>query len=270
MFSKAPAVLGPTSQVRVSMPYTDVSSLLSADYPALYRPSKGYVFVVTYGRTGSTLTQNLLNAIPGWCIRGENGNVLNNLLKTVHFMRTEGNYVRRRAWRDAGSPAKRNPHGFASPIDPWYGTERVDHDAYALDLLEVFVDRVLNLPDGVRVGGFKEILYYNDPKFLPTQMDLMQELFPGAKILFQTRDHAQVLQSGWWKTRDPVEVRTRLRVMDRLFEEYAQTHSKCFVLDYSSYLAGPEALRPLFDFLDEAFDQPRIEAVLDQRLHHMK
>jgi hypothetical protein len=32
----------------------------------------GYVFVMTYGRSGSTLLMGLLNTIPGYLVRGEN------------------------------------------------------------------------------------------------------------------------------------------------------------------------------------------------------
>ena len=34
------------------------------------------LFVVTYGRAGSTLLQNMLNALPGVTLRGENNNLL--------------------------------------------------------------------------------------------------------------------------------------------------------------------------------------------------
>ena len=43
------------------------------------RDDLGYVFVMTYGRSGSTLVQGLLNAIPGYLIRGENAAALNHL-----------------------------------------------------------------------------------------------------------------------------------------------------------------------------------------------
>ena len=35
-------------------------------------PKRGYTFVVTYGRSGSTLLMGVLNSIPGYCLRGEN------------------------------------------------------------------------------------------------------------------------------------------------------------------------------------------------------
>jgi hypothetical protein len=39
-------------------------------------PSFRLSFVVTYGRSGSTLLQGLLNSIPRYCIRGENYNAM--------------------------------------------------------------------------------------------------------------------------------------------------------------------------------------------------
>ncbi|HEY9292796.1 MAG TPA: hypothetical protein VIP98_16060, partial [Microlunatus sp.] len=43
--------------------------------------SLGYLFVVTYGRSGSTLLQGILNSIPGYLVRGENRSVLRHLYK---------------------------------------------------------------------------------------------------------------------------------------------------------------------------------------------
>ena len=40
-----------------------------------------FVFVVTYGRSGSTLLMGLLNSIPGFLIRGENWDALHHLFR---------------------------------------------------------------------------------------------------------------------------------------------------------------------------------------------
>ena len=37
-----------------------------------FQPKDGFVFVVTYGRSGSTLLQTVLQSIDGYFIRGEN------------------------------------------------------------------------------------------------------------------------------------------------------------------------------------------------------
>ena len=38
-----------------------------------------FVFIFTYGRSGSTLLMGLLNSLPHYCIRGENNNLLHRL-----------------------------------------------------------------------------------------------------------------------------------------------------------------------------------------------
>ena len=38
-----------------------------------------HVFVMTYGRSGSTLLMGLLNSIPGYLIRGENRHAMRHL-----------------------------------------------------------------------------------------------------------------------------------------------------------------------------------------------
>ena len=58
-------------------------------FPDLNAVSEGFVFVVTYGRSGSTLLQNVLNTIPGYCIRGENANTLAHLAKACHAVESE-------------------------------------------------------------------------------------------------------------------------------------------------------------------------------------
>ena len=38
-----------------------------------------HVFVMTYGRSGSTLLMGILNSIPGWLLRGENRHAMRHL-----------------------------------------------------------------------------------------------------------------------------------------------------------------------------------------------
>ena len=42
-----------------------------------------YVFVVSYGRSGSTLLQSAINSTPGTQLRGENCNILYSLYRAV-------------------------------------------------------------------------------------------------------------------------------------------------------------------------------------------
>jgi hypothetical protein len=237
------------------------------EFSFLRRPTEGYVFLVTYGRSGSTLTQNLLNAIPGYCIRGENGNSAYHLCRTIHEMRGEVNF-RLRQDQLAGKGVSVPELG--QPIDPWYGSELIDLDRYAKRLFNVFTREILNLPPRCRVGGFKEIRYLYDTGFLPHQLELMQEIFPRARILFLTRAHEEVANSSWWRGHDKAALLPQLARADAAFKAYAESHEDCFQLDYAAYARGPEALRPLYDFLGEEMDVAAVREILGRQLSHAK
>src|SRR5690606_768941 len=68
-----------------------------------------YLFIVTYGRSGSTLLMSILDTLPGFCIRGENGGVLYDLF-TFHTKATNA----REKW------SGRKP---LEPLHPWYGID---------------------------------------------------------------------------------------------------------------------------------------------------
>ena len=239
-------------------------------YPDLHKPSKGYVFVVTYGRSGSTLTQALLNSIPGYCIRGENAHATVRIAQMLHLLRNETNFSERRARLAAhkSGTARTGLGNVGTPRDPWYGAELMDPDQFGKGLFDTFVREILHLPDGVRVGGFKEIRYINDPKFLPYHLETLQEFFPSARLILQTRDHAAVAKSGWWQDKDPKVLARRLAVVDEAFHSYRASHDNCFHLDYSTYRQGAAALQPLFAFLDEPYDETMVRRVLETALGH--
>ncbi len=59
--------------------------------PLRQEPSSdpGVVFVVTYGRSGSTLLTGILNSIPGFLIRGENRDAVHHLFLFHQTLATE-------------------------------------------------------------------------------------------------------------------------------------------------------------------------------------
>src|SRR5688572_12425519 len=100
----------------------------------------GYVFVVSYGRSGSTLLMGLLNAIPGYRIRGENYNTLYRLYQADAA-------VAKACEKFAGTED-------LSPQSSWYGTPRIRAHGYRADLIAAFVNNVLRPERGDRVLGF--------------------------------------------------------------------------------------------------------------------
>lgn len=233
----------------------------------LRRPKDGFLFLVTYGRSGSTLTQKLLNAIPGYCIRGENSNVLYHICRLIDSIQREPNYqIRKDQLAGKGTPVPE----MGTSSDPWFGAELVDTDGAARRLFNLFCREFLHFPENVRVGGFKEIRYFNDLSFMPRQLEIMQRYFPNARILFLTRDNVQVANSSWWRGHDKDVLLPKLARADQAFRDYANTHESCFILDYAEFAKGVEGLRPLYDFLKETPDPAVIAAILDQKLTHMK
>lgn len=146
------------------------------------------LFVVTYGRSGSTLLQGLLNAIPGYRIYGENGGFLTKL---------HGAYE---ALVDA------NRH-LAKPLNdnqrhPWFGSSRYDRSTLNTqfhDFAEEILFRNPAAPD-VRVFGFKEIRYHDlGQEKLEAFLGFLRQIYPSSVIIFNTRRVPDVLRSGWWR-----------------------------------------------------------------------
>ncbi len=231
-----------------------------ATCPQLYAPQDGYVLIVTYGRSGSTLLQNVLNSIPGYCIRGENANTLAHLARSWHALSVQPTI---RQLLSRGIPTE--------PSNPWYGAERLNLDALPANLAEVFVRDVLTLPPGTRVGGFKEIRFTDMPAFFHVYMSFLRQALPRVRFVYNTRNHASVAKSSWWAHKPEALVRTKLRKAEELFAADIAAHpDDTVLLHYDDYNGQPEAFRRLFAFLGEPFDVASVAQVLGQQLNHCK
>ena len=71
-------------------------------------PDLGYIFIVTYGRSGSTLLQGILNSIPGYLVRGENRQALRHLY-AFHTAAVQERRRQRRGQHAAGPALFRDP-----------------------------------------------------------------------------------------------------------------------------------------------------------------
>lgn len=241
-------------------------------YPALYAPKEGYVFVVTYGRSGSTLTQRLLNSIPGYCIRGENGNLLYHITRAIDVTQSWENYTWRRDDRDKPYSEQRMflRDIIGSSKDPWYGSENVSPSSFSKSLANAFVDKALNIPPSTRVAGFKEIRWHEDKKFFSKFLNICSDTFPNVRFVFQTRDSNAVSKSSWWKDRNPDDVREMVSAANRMFTEYASQNSeRCFTVEYERFREGPNYVQELFDFLEEPMDESKVSEILNQKLMHV-
>ncbi len=220
----------------------------------VHYPSEGFVFLVTYGRSGSTLLQTVLQSIDGYFIRGENNNVLLPIYRAYKRIHTA-----------------RYKHGLKEkePIRPWYGSDEFSPATFGEKLTGLFLEEVIRAPRGQRVVGFKEIRFHEADEDFEGLLDFMNRFMAPAKFIFNKRNWEDVAKSAWWATMDPDKVRNIVETCDGLYRAYQDAHpDQCITLQYEDYKGRPEALRPLFDFLGEDFDLDKLEAVLGRHLPH--
>lgn len=223
---------------------------LKRRYPLLRRN----IFIVTYGRSGSTLLQSMLNTIPGCQIPGEN----HNALETV-FASYERIQKTKTGW---GRKAEPQNH-------PWHGADLVQPQAYASALVEAFAENVLAPDPAVRYFGFKEIRYDAFGPRFPDLLAFMRAHFLDPVFVFNTRNIEDVVKSAWWKTWKEEDVRKLVGKMDGRFADYhAANPDHTVLLRYEDFSADPAALRPIFDMLNEPFDLEKLAPILEERLTH--
>lgn len=221
-------------------------------------PVAGYVFVVTYGRSGSTLLQNLINAVPGCLVRGENNNALFALYRSWCALVRSPDIARMVASAEVSDPSH-----------PWFGAEAIDTDAYAQALCASFARHVLRPPHGTRICGFKEIRTIADETRFRDYLEFINTHFPNARFVFNTRNHAGVAKSSWWRQHDPAEVGKMMRSAETVFAEFVASHPERSVsLHYDTYVSDQNALEPLFELLGARPADSQIRTVLDTRLTH--
>ncbi len=217
-----------------------------------------HLFVVTYGRSGSTALVNLLNAIDGYCIRGENLGLVGHLSAAS------------KAARDA---VLQHGQGERDVENPWYGIDRVDAAGFERALVTAFIENVLVPPEGARVLGFKEIRYgpqiMSDEAFDDT-IAFMLSAFDDARIVFNMRNWRQVARSGMWAKRPMKQVRRIVETCDGRFRRaHARNPDRTFLIDQAQYDGDPEGFSPLLEWLGETPDKERVRQVSERRLTHL-
>lgn len=215
----------------------------------LGRPTKRrYAFIITYGRSGSTLLMNLINSCDGCCIRGENNGALHSLYQSY------------RKIIEAQEYHGKNAHRVTSP---WRGIMNVDSMSYARRLVSSFVDEVIKPGPDDFLCGFKEIRFsVGEVPDLLGYVKFIQEFFPGAQIIFNHRNLDDVSVSKWWG-RMP-DARARLAEMDARFNEIEES-SVVFHFYYDEAVNNRDHVRDMFRFLNISYDDQAVSEVFANR-----
>lgn len=207
----------------------------------------GYVFIATYGRSGSTLLQGILNSTPGYLIRGENDGILYHLFRFHQLA-----MARRRRLEGRQLTA----------AHPYFGIDDYPEQVALQRLRAVALDTLLRPTPDTRVTGVKEIRW--DQPYLLKYVAFLRELFPGARFIVNTRDHDEVSRSKWWAKRANAaeQIAARENKLMRLAESVGED---AYRVHYNDYVADPAILKGLFSWLGEDFDIGRVRATMDLR-----
>lgn len=219
-----------------------------------------HVFLISYGRTGSTLLMALLSNHAGVLVRGEN-----NMLM-AHFQRAY----------DA-LQSKYDPVATVTS-SPYFGGH-LYNDAALVPLFREFVEKFLagdrNI-DEFRVLGFKEAHYdgriwtddpeadQKNPRFdnniIIRELAFLKKLFPDCLFVFNTRDPSDVIRSDFNSGRR-IE---RFAGLNALYHEMARAHDG-LVVDYSDIADfGPQTQR-VFERLGLKWDQKIVTDTLGKQ-----
>lgn len=203
-----------------------------------------HLFVVTYGRSGSTLLMGVLNTVPGYLIRGENHNALLHLFRFHQAMATGS---RRRLSR---------------PTGPFFGISGFPAQRSLRQIQRLATDTVLRPEPDTRVTGFKEIRWYHAD--LEEYVAWLREVFPGARFLVNTRNHAAVLKSKWWAEGDDKSEHLA-DIERRILALAASLGEAAYRVHYDDYIADPGVLRGMFEWLGEPFDEATVRKTMAVR-----
>lgn len=204
-----------------------------------------HVFVMTYGRSGSTLLMGILNSLPGWLLRGENRHAMR------HLYEFHASGLRERA--------RVNPARAAEPTHPWFGIESFPEQV-SLEHIRALAEATLMRPEpGTRVTGYKEIRWYDED--LPDYLAFLQQVFPGCRFVVNTRHLPDVAASNYWTHKDDPLTKVRA-IEEHMLAAAADLGDAAHRVHYDDYAGNPAALRGLFEWLGEDFDEERVRAVM--------
>jgi len=216
---------------------------------------KQHVFIVTYGRSGSTLLQKVLQSIDGYFIRGENNHTLYPL-----FL----------AWRRAHEARFQFGKNNHEETNPWYGADAIQPGAFGAKLCQAFLEEVIRPPEGARVVGFKEIRFHEAGEALfEPYLDFIYENFENSKFIFNMRRWENVSKSSWWATMKPERVQAIVEECDTLYTAYAARYpERCHMMHYEDHAGNADAYTGMFEFLGEPFDRTKVASLIEKRLDH--
>ena len=218
-----------------------------------------FLTIVTFGRSGSTILQSVLNSHPQVLIRGENYNAFVGLWQY---------------WTSIQDSANRHHSGKSD--HPWFGTARLDPRSVLTGLHNQAVLNVLRPKLHTEWAGFKEVryekAYFADSTTLLSYLLFLQELFPGLVFLFNTRDPQAAVKSGWWSTNPNAlqvleHTHTNLMRVANELEGLLGDH-RVQVLNHDNWKSDPDLVASALRNVGFPVQESLVQKTLATQLHH--
>jgi hypothetical protein len=220
------------------------------------RPRHDYVFVVTYGRSGSTLVQGMLNALPRTLVRGENGFYVEHLFRAAQ---TAAEF--RAAYH--GPRGRRTTSAF-------FGVNNLTTRRFTRSANRLITGILLGSEDAAAYDriGFKEVLWH---RIAPDETEpffaWLDQAFPDARYVVNTRDIEHVVGSGFWQRQDADEamaaIQRVIEIQDHLRATRAERlhETRYEVITGDDRAASDAALRGLAEFVVGSCDDALLETL---------
>lgn len=235
-----------------------MSTTPDADLPAAKRPGppRRHLFVVAYARSGSTLTQGVLNTLPRTLVRGENGFFLLPLFRAHQGLRTFAE--------------KFDGPSSTTPASAFYGLQEIDLAAFAASVRDLTDRQLLGAtPSGeVDLLGFKEVLWHRvKPEEWADFFAFLDDAFGSPLYVLNRRDVAMAATSGFWR-KNPENARQRITRIRELQDFLLATRAdRCFVTEFEQITSrdrrvAAEHLRALARFVAADCDDDQLAAML--------
>jgi hypothetical protein len=225
------------------------------------------VFVITTGRSGSTLLLRYLNCAKDLVVWGEHAAILTELAACYAKL------------------TRPSTLAFVAAAQPWVDSLlRKDAVVCSSDAMTIewvnsfdaatvrgafrtFLFSLLNhrIPSHLR-WGFKEIHYGQ------SEINLLRELFPGARFLLLVREPASIIKSKfrWFAMRDAARMRSHFEETLRFFQfaqdEIERRHADTMLVHYEDLAAKPASeMARIAAFIGVALLEEQLQAIIGER-----
>lgn len=222
-----------------------------------------YLCIVTHPRSGATVIQRILNSMTDSTFRGENGGIIVDLCKIFEkVVELSGDHPYR---------LKMDPRLEKYPL---YGVNLFKAEDIKKTLKKFFINEIIKPETGSTYIGWKE--NWLDPnvhgeKKVHNYLNIIQELFPDIKIIFNLRNSIDTAKSPGWFGRDSVEeIVNNYHTCYNNYLINSANNKNLIMINYDNWKGNAGFIYKTFTEFGLSVDISKIQKILNEDLVHLK